>query len=632
MVKHHYIMAESGANMSSVSERKSDENIAVGMVIQNHIEPKKETAQETMVVTPNLSGESDHFPIPSITHVQSEGDFTEATFADGRRARVPTVLYDALDVAYDNRIGFEEEIIERFEILDKQASDKNTLKETDDYSLVQVVKESTGNDRMVARELYSEAKKIDDSAVWNRIRDNILESMMNPTLAGMGEPQASPLRIVMTDSMGPYVSHHYTECENTSTELLKHTRGTISRDEVTVCKTFNFTPEYIGKSQEAIDALNMVDWADAIIYPAHEGTNLRLWCDQGIWHLSSFKKIDAFRSRWGCRESHGQMFYDGLEYMLKNEKITLAPGPKAVWDRARGASAPLTPDRENEAESKVPCDAAGSTVSCDENRMDSKACFDFYCSLLSPHTVYTFVVLSTIKNRIVCIPNSHSQPLYFTGEFVKTNDGEWVFTKDNTSGISPPDSDFAPEDGKSVSESLLSWTENLNPYLWQGMMVHYKVGTADFGSIKLTSATYQALASLRGNWPSIPFRYLQLREWSDQAQAFRALYPEHLPIFDEYERILDEAADQILAGYTLRYIKKQFVMLPQELFFIAKDLLEQWKVDHKRVTKQTVQEKINSLGSIRLNYLIKAARNRALARPITPAAVLGDENGVELVD
>jgi hypothetical protein len=518
---------------------------------------------------------------------------------------------------------------------DLHISNENVVKETDEHTLSQVMMELTGNDRITARELYSDAKEVGDSAVWNRVmnrmRDSILESMMNPTLAGMGEPQASPLRIVMTDSVGPYVSHHYTECENTSTELLKHTRGAISRDEITVCKTFNFTPEYIGKSQEAIDALDMVDWTDAIIYPAHEGTNLRLWCDQGHWHLSSFKKIDAFRSRWGCRESHGQMFHDGIQYMLKNEKITLAPGPKAVWDRA--LARPITPAGVSSNESGVET-SVESKVSNDENGagpMDSKACFDFYCSLLSPYTVYTFVVLSTIKNRIVCIPNSHSQPLYFTGEFVK-NDGEWIFTKDNTSGISPPDSDFAPEDGKSVSESLLSWTENLNPYLWQGMMVHYKVGTVDFGSIKLTSSTYQALASLRGNWPSIPFRYLQLREWSDQAQAFRALYPEHLPIFDEYERILDEAADQILAGYTLRYIKKQFVMLPQELFFIAKDLLEQWKVDHKRVTKQTVQEKINSLGSIRLNYLIKAARNRALALPITPAAVQCDESGTELVD
>lgn len=394
----------------------------------------------------------------------------------------------------------------------------------------------------------------------------------------VGESPPSPLRITMTDSLGPYVCHHFTECENTSSNVLKNTRGIISKNGNIVCKTFNFTPEYVGKSQEAINALTSIDWNNTIFYPAHEGTNLRLWNDEGIWHLSSFKKIDAFRSKWGCRESHGQIFFEGIEYMLKNNQIVLTSGPQAIWDELI------------------------------KTNPDQKACFDFYCSLLFPSTVYTFVVLSTAKNRIVCNPGSHPQPIYFTGEFTKS---DWVLTRDNSSGICPPEANIEC-DIENMPESLFKWIEGLNPYQWQGIMIHYGVGTSSFGSIKLTAPSYQALATLRGNWPSIPFRYLQLREWPDQAQAFRNLYPEHVKTFDEYETILDNLAEEVLAGYILRYIKKEFVVLPQELFFVAKDLNKQWQEDYKRVTKQTVTERFNSLGSIKLNYFIRKAKERSV--------------------
>jgi hypothetical protein len=412
----------------------------------------------------------------------------------------------------------------------------------------------------------------------NNVQAKLQVNIDGDILSNIGEPAPSPLRITMTDSEGQYVCHHYVECDSKSSDTVKNTRGVISKNGETVCRTFKFVPEFIGKSQEALDALKNIDWYNAIVYPAHEGTNLRLWFDQGEWHISSFKKIDAFRSRWGCKESHGQMFYDALEFMCKKGKISFAPAPQAVWDEL---------------------------VKQDP---DQKACFDFYCSLLSPNTIYTFVVLSTIKNRIVCKPGSHSQPLYFTGEFSKS---EWVLLKDNSSGILPPDAN-TEYDFENMAESLLSCVEKLDPYLWQGLMVHYNVGSDAFGSIKLTSTAYQSLAALRDNTPSVPFRYLQLREWPDQAHKLVSLYPEYAEKFYDYELILDTLANEVLAGYVLRYIKKQFIMLPQELFFIARDLNDQWQLDHQRVTKQTVVNKLNKLGSIRLNYLIKCAKQRAV--------------------
>jgi hypothetical protein len=435
--------------------------------------------------------------------------------------------------------------------------------------------ESGTNSSSINMSCEQKSSVIEDS---NILRVKLEVNTDGNILTNIGEPAPSPLRITMTDSHEQYVCHHYIECDSKSNDVLKNTRGVISKNGEVVCRTFKFVPEFIGKSQEAIDALKNIDWNDAIFYPAHEGTNLRLWFDEGRWHISSFKKIDAFRSRWGCKESHGQMFYDALEFMLKNGKSSFPPATQAVWD------------------------------DLSKQNPDQEACFNFYCSLLSPSIIYTFVVLSTIKNRIVCNSGVHSQPLYFTGEFSKSG---WIMLKDNSSGILPP-SAIIEYDIENMAESLLSYVEKLDPYLWQGLMIHYNVGTEAFGSIKLTSAAYQSLAILRDNTPSVPFRYLQLREWPDQARALMALYPEHAERFNDYELILDNLMNEVLAGYVLRYVKKQFVMLPQELFFIVKDLNNQWHVDHKRVTKRTVINKFNTLGSIKLNYLIKCAKQRAV--------------------
>jgi hypothetical protein len=418
---------------------------------------------------------------------------------------------------------------------------------------------------------------------------------LNYSLESPNTPKIEDLEssLAWTDSDNDYLIIHWVDCSDSSPDTVKSCRGIIRRQDEIVCRTFNYTPEFIGMSEKALSALSAVWDKSKIIYPAFEGTSVRLWYDQEKWHLSTFRKLDAYHSRWGCKTSYGDLFMKGLVNEMK--------------------------DRSSEDT---------------EEQTSPDECFQSYCSTLRKDRIYTFLIHSVLDNRIVTKVNDSIPRLSFTGEFDNNPKSHTRFAllAKNTSHINWPILNIplffdSPEDA-------LKFVENSDPMLCQGLMVHYGVESSTFGSIKLTSKQYQALAELRGNEPSVIFRYLQLRcemnspgeseagsvaSRKQRFESFRNLYPERWPEFDECETILKNAINTIYQGYIKRYLKHEYIHLPQELWHVARNLHDAYLQNPQlnKISLELVQRHVNQLPAVRQNFIIR--RSKASCTPSKPS-------------
>ncbi len=99
----------------------------------------------------------------------------------------------------------------------------------------------------------------------------------------------------------------YDTCSNDSPSDLKASRGLIVENRDTVLwQTFGYVDEYI----ESLPA--NLDISEYSVYPAREGTCLRLFYYDDKWFLSTHRKLNAFKSFWGSEKSFGQLFVDAL--------------------------------------------------------------------------------------------------------------------------------------------------------------------------------------------------------------------------------------------------------------------------------------------------------------------------------
>ena len=123
--------------------------------------------------------------------------------------------------------------------------------------------------------------------------------------------------IKLTDVNGELSILSYQECNDQSPDFVKQSRGLIIRGEEVFIKTFDYTPEYneteINKIKEKIGNSNTHQ-----IFESLEGCMVRLFFINNRWYLSTQKKLDAFHSRWICKESFGELFVKGLEYEYHN--------------------------------------------------------------------------------------------------------------------------------------------------------------------------------------------------------------------------------------------------------------------------------------------------------------------------
>ena len=103
--------------------------------------------------------------------------------------------------------------------------------------------------------------------------------------------------------------YSYKQCNNQSPEEVKKCRGVVFYGETPLFRSLGYTPEY---TEEEVSILDL-SFDESTFYRSEEGTLLRLFFHNGKWYLSTHRKLDASKSRWGGGAPFGEIFLKGLQ-------------------------------------------------------------------------------------------------------------------------------------------------------------------------------------------------------------------------------------------------------------------------------------------------------------------------------
>jgi hypothetical protein len=186
----------------------------------------------------------------------------------------------------------------------------------------------------------------------------------------------------------------------------------------------------------------------------------------------------------------------------------------------------------------------------------SEYAFDTFTDDLDISKQYMFLIRHNDENRVV-----HAAPEKPTVYHVGTMKDGVTLIGDKTLLPAP-----TPLPIKTVDD-ISEYLSTVNPMESQGVICF----TPNNKQFKIITDEYKDLCSVRGNEPSIKFRYLQLRTDPVAVKQLESLYPEHIPSFANYERIICEVGKVILYSYIRRFIKKEWDVVPQEEYRVVRE-------------------------------------------------------------
>jgi hypothetical protein len=353
----------------------------------------------------------------------------------------------------------------------------------------------------------------------------------------------------------------YSSCSRDSPDLVKQCRGIVFNKETIVMKAFPYTMEYNEDETEVIKT-QLEDWNKWSFYEAREGTLLRMFYFGEKWYLSTHKKLNAFESKWSSSKSFGRLFLDALNHLFDNDS-----------DFKNRLSAGIEPV-ENDSSSAFNV-------------------YELFKRTLDTSKQYMFLVSNSVENRIVCNASDH-QTAFHVGTFLN---GKFLPAEEDSVGLPLP-LKLAFES----SEELFDFVRKIDIYSLQGVIGF----TNDNEQVKIVNREYMSLFELRGNEPSVKFRYLQLRNNKEKAIALLNLYPQVADSVKQYETIIHDIATFIYNAYIQRFIKKLYVTVPKEEFNVIRECHSIYLADRtQNISLTRVISVLNNQPVVNLNHMIK---------------------------
>lgn len=341
----------------------------------------------------------------------------------------------------------------------------------------------------------------------------------------------------------------YMNCKKEDDEVIKNSRGIVFNKDELILKGFPYTEEFTKNNYNELKKLLEPIYDKCLFFDALEGSVIRMFHFSDKWYISTNRKLDAFKSKWSSSESFGLSFTKALEnYSLKNQDFL--------------------------------------------NVMSEKDIITQFQETLDTNKQYMFLLLNNKDNRIVC-DASPEPTVYHVGTFI---DGQ-LSMKENIGLPYPNQLEF-----KNLDE-LLDYVDKIDYNALQGVIIF----TPDNKQYKIYNREYLDLYNIRGNEPSIKFRYLQLRMNKTSRELLKHLYPQFIPIFDQYENILYNKAKEINNAYVNRFIKKNYVTVPVEDYIVISSI-HSWHTSDRtnnKVNMDKVIEILNEQTPSNLNRMIK---------------------------
>ena len=353
---------------------------------------------------------------------------------------------------------------------------------------------------------------------------------------------------------------------NPNNDVVKQCRGIVFDGHNVVMKAFGYTSDYSSATDgEGIrDQFSKIDGglSSCSVFESREGSLIRVFNFKGKWFLTTHRKLNAFKSKWSSTgESYGTSFKNALKQeLVQNEKLRES-----------------FPDM-----------------------FDSV--LDNFFHMLNPEKQYMFLVCNTNENRIVC--NAPEIPTMFhVGTFVNYE----LDLNDDILISKPRKLSFESE------TELIDYVNNhVDPYKSPGVIV-FAPSNKQF---KITNCEYVELFKLRGNQPSLKFRYLQLRTDADTNMMFRNLYFDSVRTFDRCEEDLGEISKFIHQSYMNRFVHKQYTSVPVPEYIVMQTAHKWFSEDrdNRRVTNKVIYDILNEQNATYLNQMLKRHRHEKLVK------------------
>jgi hypothetical protein len=327
-------------------------------------------------------------------------------------------------------------------------------------------------------------------------------------------------QIKLFDSLDNLDIFCYLKCSDDSDDLVKQTRGVVFSGDNLIKKSFPYNYEFV--VPDDLEKIKNIDFSDSKIFYSYEGALIHVFYYNNKWYITTNKKLDAFKSKWSSEESFGILFTDAVRFQFENnEKI------KNLFD-------------ENSFKNI-------------ETKNGYEFLTDIFNVILQKEKQYVFLVLNNKDTRIVCNEPDHAK-IYHIGTFI---DNE--LNLDENIGISHPE-EFTSNDLNDIIQEVSS----IDYLKQQGLIVFTKDGK----QIKLLNDTYKKFYDVRGNEPHKLFRYFQIRTIPEKVELFKELYPSFIKDIEDTEAKIYELTHFIHQSYITRYIKKEYIVIPQENYLI----------------------------------------------------------------
>ena len=344
----------------------------------------------------------------------------------------------------------------------------------------------------------------------------------------------------------------YIKCDSTDSDVLKKCRGVVFNGDKVVMNGFPYTYEYTEEDEKSIYENIEPIFDKCSFYDSYEGSLIRMFHFGGKWYTSTNRKLNANKSKWSSSESFGHYFKVALEFQVQNnEKLS-------------------------------------SSLSVDE----TQDILERFQSTLNTNYQYMFLLLNNEQNRIVC-DAPQTPTIFHVGTFI---DGILSMNED----INIP---YPRKHHFSKMSELYDYVNSVNIYRTQGVILF----APDNVQYKIYNREYYDLYKVRGNEPSIKFRYLQVRMDKRYNKLLHYLYPSSSKLFDEYENSIYAIGKKIYQAYFDRFIKNEYITVPTEEFAVIR-ACHSWHQEDRvnnKISLNKVLEILNTQTPTQINKMIK---------------------------
>ncbi len=386
------------------------------------------------------------------------------------------------------------------------------------------------------------------------------------------QAQSNKIRLSDSDIDAKLDLFCYNHCDNSESDFVKECRGVIFSEDKIIWKGFPYTEEYtteensFNKLKEKLDQSRLDKYR---FYDSHEGALLRVFYWQNKWYISTHRKLDAFRSKWASKLSFGDMFKSAIEHLYENIDSDMHKYINSLETENNGSI------------------------------------FWKFINSLDKEKHYMFLILNNYDNRIVC--QAPEIPVTY---HVGTTDLDG-----NIIDIVLP-IQFPHEYKFDSFDSMREKVINNGPVNLQGIVIYDNENKKQY---KLFDADYYKLFQVRGNEPSVKYRYLQIRNDKQLVDDLYYLYPKFADAFDDYENTLYECGKMINKYYIDRFIKKKYVTVPKEEYAVMTGC-HQWHLEDRtknRISLRKVIDILNEQPASNLNRIIRRFKNEETKTQLT---------------